>query len=55
MLWSSIPPPACESRPCTRAMCILNEQQSMWELLCTTEENAWLEGIEPKTLTLEPC
>jgi hypothetical protein len=45
MLWSSIPPPACESRPRARAMGILSEQQSRWELLHAAEEKGFVVGL----------
>jgi hypothetical protein len=55
MLYSNIPPPACELRPRARAMCILSKQQDRWELLRATEENIWPGEIKPKTSTLVPC
>jgi hypothetical protein len=54
MLWSNIPPPVCESWLRAQGMCVLSEQQNMWELLRTAKENAWLEGIELKTSALIP-
>jgi hypothetical protein len=55
MLWSNILPPTCESRPYTRVMYVLNEQQGRWELLHTAKENAWPGRVEAKTSALIPC